>query len=341
MRRDELEALLFQYDQNKGPIRRYVSDRPEIIALRAYIEEIISTDADVNVYYPVAHFQAFLTHNNILIDVNALAEENRRNLSAGLFRDWKRNSQRLSDIPITAEERNRVVINSIMVREFDDILTNRMSNIWQMDPEEITAFRNELVWLTNPQNLENLIRINIDTALNFDTISYTLPANVGNFLHTNIAAALNTIPSILITSEEIEIPPNEYHQKLDEIDFKGDIDERFICSISQDIMVNPVYHPNRPQVVYDYPYIAQWLKNHDSCPSTRILLTIEELVSSLPLRREITQFIESQVSEHSYKSARQIVPMGYFDKVSIWRPATPQLSTAMVLSEPNSRLMSK
>lgn len=70
-----------------------------------------------------------------------------------------------------------------------------------------------------------------------------------------------------------------------------EIPEEFICSISYEIMTNPVYDPKCPQQKFDLLVIRTWLETHETHPLTRQKLHFSELVYDEALKTNIDAFV--------------------------------------------------
>ena len=86
-------------------------------------------------------------------------------------------------------------------------------------------------------------------------------------------------------------------QTLKDMNYAGEIPELFLCSITNDIMTDPVFDPNHPQFVFEFKTIARSLESRCENPFTRTPLILNQLVSKSALKNEINQFIINIGSE--------------------------------------------
>lgn len=81
-----------------------------------------------------------------------------------------------------------------------------------------------------------------------------------------------------------------------------EIPEEFLCTISREIMTNPVYDPRCPQQKFDLLVIRRWLDNPPTDPMTderlpsthpvtRAPLTLDQLVYDEVLKEQIEEFV--------------------------------------------------
>ena len=78
-----------------------------------------------------------------------------------------------------------------------------------------------------------------------------------------------------------------------------DVDPDFICTISLEIMMDPVYDPAYPLQHYDFPFIAKWLAKNPTNPFTRTPLCLENLVHDHVLKSRIDSFMMEFSSKHT------------------------------------------
>ncbi len=71
------------------------------------------------------------------------------------------------------------------------------------------------------------------------------------------------------------------------------IPEEFCCSVSQEIMDDPVYDPAHPQYKFERQWIERSLQNKAENPFTRTPLCIDHLVSDGQLKSEIEAFVQN------------------------------------------------
>lgn len=69
------------------------------------------------------------------------------------------------------------------------------------------------------------------------------------------------------------------------------IPDNFLCGISGNIMMNPVYDPNHPQQKYDLLVLEVWVHKHATNPCTRAPLVMENLVYDEDLKAQIDEFM--------------------------------------------------
>lgn len=94
----------------------------------------------------------------------------------------------------------------------------------------------------------------------------------------------------------VTLPENElYARKLEQLP-DVDVDNDFICGISQEIMTNPVYDPAFPQQKYDLLVLDLWLRDHETNPITRTPLLTENLVYDEVLKSRIDEFMKETLS---------------------------------------------
>ena len=91
-------------------------------------------------------------------------------------------------------------------------------------------------------------------------------------------------------SELTELPINENATKLEHLP-DLEIDERYLCALSLQIMTHPVYDPAKPQDRYELSWIRKWLETNETNPMTRLPLAFEALVYDEPLKEEIDAFV--------------------------------------------------
>ena len=98
-----------------------------------------------------------------------------------------------------------------------------------------------------------------------------------------------------------EMASNEYKLR-DYADLE--IPDDFMCTISHEIMTNPVYDPAYPQKKYDLLVIKTWLINHDTNPYTRTPLRLDNLVYDETLKIQIDDFVSEKIKQAPSMSSR-------------------------------------
>ena len=78
--------------------------------------------------------------------------------------------------------------------------------------------------------------------------------------------------------------------------------DKYLCSISFQIMTVPVYDPAWPKSVFDRASILEWLKNNNSHPITRKRLYTDMLIENSSLKQEIDAFVHDQEVLHQTKA---------------------------------------
>jgi hypothetical protein len=101
--------------------------------------------------------------------------------------------------------------------------------------------------------------------------------------------------------EELSVPLESLNAKRLEGYSNLEIDDDFICKISFEIMTQPVYDPAFPEHKYDLPVIQHWLKEHDTNPTTRSPLSIENLVHDHSLKERIDQFVDLSLEKSIFR----------------------------------------
>lgn len=96
--------------------------------------------------------------------------------------------------------------------------------------------------------------------------------------------------AVTVLDEELNATKLENYPDLE-------VDDDFICGISQEIMTNPVYDPAFPQQKYDLLVIELWLHEHETNPYTRTSLLTENLVYDEALKLRIDRFMSETFQE--------------------------------------------
>lgn len=97
-------------------------------------------------------------------------------------------------------------------------------------------------------------------------------------------------PTTVVESQLVELEETLNARKLDAYD-DVEIDERFICGITHEIMTHPIYDRNNPHQKMDFRALLEWLKEHNTHPFTRSELHISNLEYDEMLKAEIDLFV--------------------------------------------------
>lgn len=144
------------------------------------------------------------------------------------------------------------------------------------------------------------------------TIAATTLINSGTlptFFSRRRTEILNDVNWPLARSEStasVVIVPKSNAEKLEEIpNFSMEsILEKYICPISLSIMTDPVYilGDNKTTQRFERRFIAQWLREHGTHPTTRDPFSEDALRSDDILRNKINKFVQiAECSHHGLK----------------------------------------
>lgn len=97
-------------------------------------------------------------------------------------------------------------------------------------------------------------------------------------------------PTAVVTGELVELEETQNARKLEAYG-NVEIDERFICGITHEIMTHPIYDRNKPHQKMDFRALLEWLKEHNTHPFTRSELHISNLEYDEMLKTEIDLFV--------------------------------------------------
>ena len=139
----------------------------------------------------------------------------------------------------------------------------------------------------------------------------------------------------LVDSDEIYVPyarniSDETEKKYQEIDKNQNIPERFIDTISQLIMRDPVIASDGN--TYERSTIEHWLHSHNTSPLTNLPLQNRNLIQNNSLRSEIDEFVHSEWNKLQERGSTQQV-----DETTIAEPDT-LTDLVSVDEEPSTQL---
>ena len=113
-----------------------------------------------------------------------------------------------------------------------------------------------------------------------------------DFLPTRASIDALIAPSLELALNEAD--SNEFKLR-DCLDLEIPYD--FKCTISHEIMTNPVYDPAFPQKKYDLLVIRAWLKDNNTNPYTRTPLCMDDLVYDEVLKVQIDDFVNDTLTQ--------------------------------------------
>lgn len=96
----------------------------------------------------------------------------------------------------------------------------------------------------------------------------------------------------------IAVPkPSANQAKLDEVDYKGDIPEKYICPLSGAIMTTPVENPEKGLPTVEKAWIEAEIERTGKNPYNNQPLSQEDLQTNKALESEIADFVDQIVPE--------------------------------------------
>ena len=90
--------------------------------------------------------------------------------------------------------------------------------------------------------------------------------------------------------------------------FDAPVPSEFLCSITYDIMRNPVETADGS--VYERKAIREWLRTHDTSPNTNLRLANKALRAKSALKGQITEWVRSNIQDSSWKTWIQYAAPG-------------------------------
>jgi|TARA_R110002126_G_scaffold272886_1_gene417107 hypothetical protein len=101
-----------------------------------------------------------------------------------------------------------------------------------------------------------------------------------------------------VTRELVELEETQNARKLDAFKDKDkeiDIDERFLCGITHEVMTHPMYDKNNPHQKMDCRALLKWLGESETHPFNRSELHRSDLEYDEKLKVEIDQFVTDTI----------------------------------------------
>ncbi len=131
------------------------------------------------------------------------------------------------------------------------------------------------------------------------------PAYTSDYYHQNddeFSAWFNrhnpsvSAPNLINGQPMLAWHPETNADKLGSLSENLDIDDRFICAITKEIMTYPVYDRNNPHQKMDFWALEKWVKDRGTHPFNRSPLDIKDLVNDSLLKTEIDGFVSHHLA---------------------------------------------
>lgn len=143
----------------------------------------------------------------------------------------------------------------------------------------------------HPQNIHDALNALTQDFLHHEPIIMVLIQAAWRAFDESLQAWYDQSP---VTCELVELEETQNARKLDK--FKGlEIEERFLCGITHEVMTHPMFDKNNPHQKMDCRALLKWLGESETHPFNRSELQRSDLEYDEKLKVEIDQFVTATI----------------------------------------------
>lgn len=147
------------------------------------------------------------------------------------------------------------------------------------------------------QNIQDILNSLTRDFVSYEPSFIALVQALWRFLEEGAYALFSQIKphhSRPTTRALVELENTQNARKLDGYNCV-DIDTRFLCGITHEIMTHPMYDRNHPHQKMDYRPLLTWLSENNTHPFNRSALSADDLEYDEKLKVEIDQFVTATI----------------------------------------------